>query len=56
MMFFVWFVFYIPNYLGHADNYIPAEPAGDAVAHRAGMVLPAVLRDPARHPEQARSA
>ncbi|NWG23098.1 MAG: cytochrome b N-terminal domain-containing protein [Pseudorhodoplanes sp.] len=22
-----WFVFYIPNYLGHADNYIPANPA-----------------------------
>ena len=25
------------------------QPAGDAAAHRAGMVLPAVLRDPARH-------
>ena len=24
---FAWFVFYIPNYLGHADNYIPANPA-----------------------------
>jgi ubiquinol-cytochrome c reductase cytochrome b/c1 subunit len=24
MVFFAWFVFYIPNYLGHADNYIPA--------------------------------
>src|SRR6201991_1433568 len=23
MLFFAWFVFYIPNYLGHADNYIP---------------------------------
>jgi ubiquinol-cytochrome c reductase cytochrome b/c1 subunit len=22
-----WFVFYIPNYLGHSDNYIPANPA-----------------------------
>jgi ubiquinol-cytochrome c reductase cytochrome b/c1 subunit len=22
-----WFVFYIPNYLGHPDNYIPANPA-----------------------------
>jgi quinol-cytochrome oxidoreductase complex cytochrome b subunit len=21
-----WFVFYIPNYLGHSDNYIPANP------------------------------
>src|SRR6202023_147680 len=24
---YAWFVFYIPNYLGHADNYIPANPA-----------------------------
>jgi ubiquinol-cytochrome c reductase cytochrome b/c1 subunit len=24
---FAWFVFYIPGYLGHADNYIPANPA-----------------------------
>jgi ubiquinol-cytochrome c reductase cytochrome b/c1 subunit len=24
---FAWFVFYIPNFLGHADNYIPANPA-----------------------------
>jgi ubiquinol-cytochrome c reductase cytochrome b/c1 subunit len=24
---FAWFVFYIPNYLGHADNYIPANPS-----------------------------
>jgi ubiquinol-cytochrome c reductase cytochrome b/c1 subunit len=22
----MWFVFYTPNYLGHADNYIPANP------------------------------
>jgi len=21
-----WFVFYVPNYLGHPDNYIPADP------------------------------
>jgi len=27
MIFFVWFAFYIPNYLGHADNYIPADPS-----------------------------
>jgi ubiquinol-cytochrome c reductase cytochrome b/c1 subunit len=26
MLFFAWFVFYVPNYLGHADNYIPANP------------------------------
>ncbi len=31
----------------------PGQPGGDAGAHRAGMVLPAVLRDPARDPEQA---
>src|ERR1700681_1316454 len=24
---FGWFVFYVPKYLGHADNYIPANPA-----------------------------
>lgn len=29
---FGWFVFYIPNYLGHADNYIPANP-GATPAH-----------------------
>src|SRR5712672_1449298 len=23
---FAWFVFYLPNYLGHPDNYIPANP------------------------------
>jgi ubiquinol-cytochrome c reductase cytochrome b/c1 subunit len=29
---FAWFVFYIPNYLGHADNYVPANP-GVTPAH-----------------------
>jgi ubiquinol-cytochrome c reductase cytochrome b/c1 subunit len=24
---FAWFVFYVPNYMGHADNYIPANPS-----------------------------
>src|ERR1041384_1949007 len=24
---FAWFVFYTPNYLGHSDNYIPANPS-----------------------------
>ena len=52
-LFFAWFVFYIPNYLGHSDNYIPANPGQTPTAYRAGMVLPAVLRHPARHPEQA---
>jgi ubiquinol-cytochrome c reductase cytochrome b subunit len=27
LMFFSYFVFYTPNFLGHADNYIPADPA-----------------------------
>ncbi len=27
MIFFAYWVFYMPNYLGHADNYIPANPA-----------------------------
>jgi ubiquinol-cytochrome c reductase cytochrome b/c1 subunit len=27
LIFFAWWVFYQPNYLGHADNYIPANPA-----------------------------
>jgi quinol-cytochrome oxidoreductase complex cytochrome b subunit len=26
LIFFSWFVFYAPNYLGHADNYIEANP------------------------------
>ncbi len=26
MLLFMWFVFYAPDYLGHADNYIPANP------------------------------
>ncbi len=26
LIFFAWFLFYVPNYLGHADNYIPANP------------------------------
>jgi ubiquinol-cytochrome c reductase cytochrome b/c1 subunit len=27
LLLYMWFVFYIPNFLGHADNYIPANPA-----------------------------
>ena len=34
----------------------PGQSGGDADPHRAGMVLPAVLRDPARDPEQAARA
>jgi ubiquinol-cytochrome c reductase cytochrome b/c1 subunit len=26
MIVFAWFIFYVPNILGHADNYIPADP------------------------------
>jgi ubiquinol-cytochrome c reductase cytochrome b/c1 subunit len=26
LILYAWFVFYIPNYLGHPDNYIPANP------------------------------
>jgi ubiquinol-cytochrome c reductase cytochrome b subunit len=50
---FAYFIFFMPNYLGHADNYI-GQSAEDAGAHRAGMVLPAVLRDPACHHLQHR--
>src|ERR1700740_2220389 len=32
MIFYAWFVFYMPNYLGDADNYIPANP-GVTPAH-----------------------
>jgi ubiquinol-cytochrome c reductase cytochrome b/c1 subunit len=27
MIVFAWFIFYVPNFLGHSDNYIPANPA-----------------------------
>ena len=27
LILFAWFVFYVPNFLGHPDNYIPANPA-----------------------------
>jgi ubiquinol-cytochrome c reductase cytochrome b/c1 subunit len=26
LMLFAWFVFFLPDYLGHADNYVPANP------------------------------
>ena len=47
-IFFAWFIFYIPNYLGHSDNYIPGQSGPDAYPHRSRMVLFAVLRHPAR--------
>ncbi len=27
LLLYAWFIFYMPNYLGEADNYIPANPA-----------------------------
>ena len=57
LLVFAIFVFYAPNFLGDPDNYIPANPMVTPHAHRARMVFPAVLRDPAlvhlrcaRHP------
>ncbi|HSZ93265.1 MAG TPA: cytochrome c1, partial [Acetobacteraceae bacterium] len=32
LLFYAWFIFYMPNYLGDADNYIPANP-GVTPAH-----------------------
>ncbi|MFX8297295.1 cytochrome bc complex cytochrome b subunit, partial [Acinetobacter baumannii] len=26
LLLYAWFIFYMPNYLGDADNYIPANP------------------------------
>ncbi|MFH7422833.1 cytochrome b, partial [Pseudomonas syringae pv. tagetis] len=26
LLVYAYFVFYLPNFLGHADNYIPADP------------------------------
>src|SRR5258706_5914066 len=39
--------------LRRAGQLHPGQSAGDAAAHRAGMVLPALLRHPALDPEQA---
>ena len=48
LLIFALLVFFAPNYLGHPDNYIPANPLSTPGAHRARMVFLAVLRDPAR--------
>ena len=60
LILFAWFVFFVPDYLGHRRQLCRSEPAGDAAAHRAGVVFPAVLRNPAglhelvpRHPARA---
>ena len=52
LLLFAWFVFFLPDYLGHADNYIEANPLVTP-PHRAGMVLPAVLRHPACNPPRS---
>ena len=54
----VWavFVFFAPNVLGDPNNFIPANPLQTPGRHRAGVVLPAVLRDPALGAEQAGAA
>ena len=39
---FSWFVFFIPDYLGHADNYIPANPLVTP-AHIVGAISLAIL-------------
>ena len=43
-LFFAWFVFYIPDYLGHSDNYIPANP-GQTPTH----IVPEWYYLPFRH-------
>ena len=51
---FAYIVFWVPNYLGDVVNYAAGKPAANAASYRAGMVLPALLRDPARHSVEAR--
>ena len=53
LLVFAIFVFYMPNYAGSPGQLHSGQPDGDAEPHRAGMVLPAVLRDPALGSEQA---
>ena len=59
LLFFAIFVFYTPSSLTDAGQFHPSQPDGDPAAYRAGMVLPAILRDPAvdhlrcaRHPSK----
>jgi quinol-cytochrome oxidoreductase complex cytochrome b subunit len=53
MAFFAYFAFYIPNYLGHADNYIPANPAVTPAHIVPEWYYLPFYADPARDPEQA---
>jgi len=54
MLFFAWFIFYMPKLSRRRRQLHPANPGVTPAHIRAGMVLPAVLRDPALDPEQAR--
>ena len=56
LVIFAIFVFYVPNAAGRPAQLHPRQSAADAARDRAGMVFPAVLRDPALDPGQARSA
>ena len=53
LLIFAVLVFFAPNFLGDAQQLHSGEPAADAGRHRARVVLPAVLRDPALSAEQA---
>ena len=33
MIFLAFLIFFAPNYFGHPDNYIMANPVGDPIAH-----------------------
>ena len=47
LILFAAFMFFAPNYLGHADQLRHGQSAVDARPYRAGMVFPAFLRDSA---------
>ena len=56
LMVFAILVFFCPELAGRSEQLHPGQSAADAAGHRAGMVLPAVLRDPALGAEQAAAA
>ena len=47
LIIYAFFVFYYPNYLGHTDNYIPADPLVTPAEIVPEWYFPAVLCDPA---------